>query len=167
MRKGHGKNKGSAWERAVCKALSRWVTDGKQEDCFWRSSLSGGRATVQHRRGVTNRQAGDICSVSPEGHALTDTFFIECKHVRQLKLESFLLTNKGLLAKFWKVAQKEATKHSRAPMIIAKQNNAPAFVITRAGAFAHLHVAPQVRSRTRDFDITLFDALLKTQWEGS
>jgi hypothetical protein len=77
MSNGRSKAKGSSFERDICKRLSLWVSDGEEQDCFWRSAMSGGRSTVANRRGVKlNRQAGDITSTSPEGHALTDKFFI-------------------------------------------------------------------------------------------
>src|SRR4051794_4734956 len=108
MKKGGGKGKGSSYERYVCKVLSLWITNGEREDVFWRSAMSGGRATVQHRRGVSVRQSGDICAVAPEGHVLTDTLYIECKHVKKLGLDSFLIKGTGPLANFWDKAQKEA-----------------------------------------------------------
>jgi hypothetical protein len=83
VKKGGGKGKGSSFERKVCVLLSLWVTNGKKKDAFWRSSMSGGRATIHVKRGDKNRQAGDIAAVAPEGHQFTDVFFAECKHVRR------------------------------------------------------------------------------------
>src|SRR5687767_11847864 len=104
----NSKAKGSQFERVVCKQLSLWVSGGKQQDCFWRSAMSGGRATVRNKsaagrvRRTVVRQGGDIASVAPEGHALTDKFYVECKNYKQLALDRFLLLNTGNLAKFWK-----------------------------------------------------------------
>ncbi len=133
MRKGGGKSKGAAYERWVCEQLSLWITNGKRRDCLWRSAMSGGRATIQNRKGkkINVRQAGDITSVSPEGHALTDNFYIECKHVKKLALDQFIVKNTGALAKFWKTAQHAARKYSRNPIIIARQNGWPDLVIFR------------------------------------
>jgi hypothetical protein len=91
--------------------------------------MSGGRATIHVRKGDLNRQAGDIASISPEGHKLTDKYFIECKHYRDLKIAKFLLLDEGPLAVFWKVANREARKHQREPMLIARQNNFPTIAI--------------------------------------
>lgn len=135
MRAGGSKAKGSAYERQICKALSLWVSSGKAVDIFWRSAMSGGRATVSNRKGVSVRQAGDITAVAPEGHALTDRFYIECKHVQSLDLEAFCLTGKGALAKFWRVACREAQQHRREPIIIARQNRTADLVISRPQAF--------------------------------
>jgi hypothetical protein len=129
MRVGGGKNKGSEFERKVCVELSLWVTKGARKDVFWRTAMSGGRATVHQRKGVDIRQAGDICSVAPEGHALTDTWFIECKHYRDLNIASFLINNRGVLARFWTEVCSKAAKQNKQPMIIARENNGPILVL--------------------------------------
>lgn len=122
MRAGGGKNKGSSYERWVCGKLSLWVTGGKIEDGLWRSAMSGGRATVHLKRGTKIQQVGDICAVRPELHDFCAKFYIECKHVKSLDIESFLIRGKGLLAKFWKTACQEAKSHDRIPLIVARQN---------------------------------------------
>jgi hypothetical protein len=91
--------------------------------------MSGGRATVHVRKGDLNRQAGDICSVSPEGHFFTDTYFIECKHYKNLMIPQFLVLNKGLLAKFWTVTCKQARLHGREPLLVARQNRFPTLIV--------------------------------------
>jgi hypothetical protein len=123
MSNGKSKAKGSSFEREICKRLSLWVSDGQEQDCFWRSAMSGGRSTVAGRRGVKlNRQAGDITSTSPEGHALTDKFFIECKHVKKLDIHG-LITGKGSLWSYWCEAWDQATTYNKAPLLIAKQKH--------------------------------------------
>lgn len=133
MRAGGSKQKGGIFEREICVKLSLWVSGGKSRDLFWRSAMSGGRATMGQRRGEKlSRQAGDICSVSPEGHALTDKYFIELKHVRNLGFGQFFTENKGPLAKYWDIACEEAGKYGKRAMLIAKQNRAPIILITEA-----------------------------------
>ena len=118
----HSKNKGSSFERSICKRLSLWISNGTAEDCLWRSAMSGGRSTVAGKRGVKlSRQAGDISAVSPEGHALTDKFFVECKHVHKLDVQG-LVTGKGLLWSFWVEACSQAATYSKEPLLIAKQD---------------------------------------------
>jgi hypothetical protein len=136
MKKGGGKGKGSAFERKVCAQLSLWVTNGKKKDVFWRSSMSGGRATIHVKRGDKNRQAGDIAAVAAEGYEFTDVFFVECKHVKSLALQGFFLSNIGPLAKFWKKVSKQARDHGKLPMIIAKQNMYPVVVVTTRDVIA-------------------------------
>ena len=124
MRPGGGKAKGAAFERGICKLLSLWVSGGALEDLFWRSAMSGGRATVAHRKGINVRQGGDICSVSPEGHSLTDNFYIECKHLKKISLDS-LIKGVGPLIKIWRDTRKAAKRHDKTPMLIFRQNGWP------------------------------------------
>lgn len=133
----NGKQKGGAFERDVCRKLSLWVSGGKQSDLFWRSAMSGGRATVARNRGESVRQAGDITAVAPEGHILTDKYYVECKFYKDLDILSFILNNKGKLAGFWKDTKREADRHGdRYPMLIAKQNNTPALFIVPFSDFS-------------------------------
>ena len=131
MKAGQSKQKGSSFERICCTKLSLWVSAGKREDLFWRSAMSGGRATVAHAHGRSVRQFGDICAVAPEGHALTDRYVIECKHYKDLNIDSFLFSNTGQLAKFWKELLKVSEKARLQPMLIARQNRGPIFVMLR------------------------------------
>lgn len=72
--------KGQAFEREICSRLSRWWTDGRRDDVFWRSAGSGARATSRGRRGKqTANQHGDVAAVDPCGAVLTDLFVIELK----------------------------------------------------------------------------------------
>lgn len=72
--------KGGQFEREICVQLSLWWSDGELDDVFWRSSTSGARATVRHRKGKTTfGQYGDIQAVRPEGMDLTNFCTIECK----------------------------------------------------------------------------------------
>jgi hypothetical protein len=138
MKKGGGKQKGASYEREVCKRLSLWLTKGKRQDCLWRSAMSGGRATVAHAKGVKIEQVGDIAAVSPEGHRLTNRYYIELKHVKQLDFGSFVLKRTGRLATYWRTTKTQALKHGRAPMIIAKQNLMPDIVMVLHGGFVPL-----------------------------
>ena len=70
--------KGSSYEREVCKLLSKWWTDGHTDAVFWRTSNSGGRATVRGSKGTTN-QHGDICATDPVGLPLLRVFALEIK----------------------------------------------------------------------------------------
>lgn len=72
--------KGASFEREICKALGLWWTNGERDDIFWRSSNSGGRATVRHRKGrSTFGQYGDIQATDPVGQSLMDLCTIELK----------------------------------------------------------------------------------------
>lgn len=75
--------KGSAFEREICRRLSLWWTQDLPEprdDVFWRTSNSGGRATVRHGKGKrTANQCGDVCAVDPVGAPFLKVFTVEIK----------------------------------------------------------------------------------------
>jgi hypothetical protein len=130
VKQGGGKNKGATFERSVCKALGLWVTGGKRDDIFWRSAMSGGRATIRQRGGKeTRHQAGDISSVHEAGHVLTSYWFIECKFVKNLRITNFVLQTGGGLMEYWRTAVDQARVHDRIPMVIAKQNRGQTIVV--------------------------------------
>ncbi len=75
-----GKAKGSQFERDLCTMLGRWWTDGQRDDVFWRSTISGGRATIRADKGKqTYGQAGDVQAVDPVGEPLLKVVTIEAK----------------------------------------------------------------------------------------
>jgi len=128
---GKGKRKGSAFEREICVALSLWVSAGKKKDLFWRSAMSGGRATTHRKNTNTEiRQGGDICSVAPEGHIFTDKFYIECKNYKSLDIQQFCVTSKGILAEFWADTVFKAEECNKAPVLIGRENRFPTIVLT-------------------------------------
>ena len=104
---------------------------------------------------------GDICAVAPEGHKLTDRFFIECKHVKKLDIASFILNDRGALAKFWKQACKQAREHMRQPLLIAKENNREPIVICRPQGLRMYCTEPP---KTLTPEIRFLSALLKTRF---
>ena len=149
------KQKGAGFEREVCKKLSLWVTKGKLQDVFWRSAMSGGRATFHSRKGVDIRQGGDITAVAPEGNEFASKWFVECKFVRDADLGNFLFKDIGITTRFWDKAVIEARRHFRDPMLIIKSHHYPIVVLVN-------HIAHWVQPIVicEGFDITLFDSLL-------
>jgi hypothetical protein len=134
MRPGGGKSKGNQFERDVCVALSLWLTNGLKKDCLWRSAISGGRSTMARKKGELIRQMGDITAVSPEGHKLTDAFYVECKTYADINFLG-LLTGKGKLVEFWIDTMRLATMHKKLPMLIVKQNRVlPVVCLCHQGA---------------------------------
>jgi hypothetical protein len=130
MRDGGSKSKGSSFERDCCVQLSLWISKGERQDLLWRSAMSGGRATVQHAKGKDNTtQCGDISAVDPLGHHLTRTYVVECKHYRNLNITSGLLQGRGNLSKFWRETVGLSKRHKKHPMLVAKQNHFPVFVV--------------------------------------
>ena len=134
MRKGGGKQKGSAFERVVCKALSLWVSGGKLEDVFWRSAMSGGRATVARKKGRSaEAAAGDISAVRPIGSALLSLFLVECKSYKDLQLHGmFDADMAGGICGMWKKLCIDSAALDKMPMMVAKQNGMKSFVLLNA-----------------------------------
>lgn len=72
--------KGGDFEREFCTLLSSWWTGGEDTSCFWRTAMSGGRATVRRRKGLNTRgHAGDICATDDCGLPLTRAITFELK----------------------------------------------------------------------------------------
>lgn len=159
------RHKGASFERQICKALSLWISAGRHEDLFWRTAMSGGRATVARKKGKSVRQSGDIGAVARAGHAFTNQWYIECKFYKKIDLDSFIVKGTGKIAKWWKVCRREAKHYKRDPMLIVHQNGWPWLVITRRDHAAHWcppHLILWCREDVnRRCDITFFDELTK------
>ena len=79
--KASGKRKGGEFERDFCKKLSLWWTEGERDDVFFRTSGSGGRASVRAEKGKkTSYHYGDItCVPGVDGETFLDLFMVELK----------------------------------------------------------------------------------------
>lgn len=137
--------------------------------------MSGGRSTVGLKRGeALPRQAGDITSVSPEGHALTDHFFLELKHYKTLGIRSFFINGTGTMAVHWAQTRMQAIGYGKIPLLIAKQNNVPALFVSPRG-MAHILIGKEphseiIRCTTTKVDqqwceVCLFDDLLSKEFK--
>jgi hypothetical protein len=129
--------------------------------------MSGGRATVFKKRGEDLRhQAGDIVAVHPMGHALTNRFFIETKHYKDLQIDSFFLKQTGLLCKFWRKTCRQAKSHKLQPLMIAKQNNMPMLLLVAWNMLEEICYCGCIRSVNTP-DVYLFDEVLETRFISS
>jgi hypothetical protein len=154
----NGKQKGSGFERDICKALSLWVSKGEKVDLYWRSAMSGGRATIA--KGAV-RQAGDITAVAPEGHILTDVLYMELKFLKDISLDGLLKGNGNLLA-IWLKTCVEATKYQKTPVLIFKQNHYPVIFTTTDLGISYLKVPRKmVRIKSYTMNMVRFDELIK------
>ena len=126
MISGGGKQKGGNFERLICKKLSLWVSYGKRDDIFWRSAMSGGRATVGLKKGIKRtNQFGDITAIDPMGQKLIDTFIIECKAYKNIQLQSMLFgkPKDNSIYGFWLKLHEQATLLCKDKMLIIRPNN--------------------------------------------
>ena len=130
MKKGGGKAKGAEFERHVCKTLSLAITKGDSDALFWRSAMSGGRATIQAKDDIKNKaQAGDISPIAKEGIVFADKFMIECKFYKDFNLHQIFLGNrKNKVLQFWNRLVYDADSVEKWPILIAKQNFLDTFV---------------------------------------
>jgi len=72
--------KGQNFERLMCRTLSNWLSYGTDEDCLWRSSNSGGRATVRGKKGKkTQGHCGDLSATNKIGRRFLKRFAVELK----------------------------------------------------------------------------------------
>ena len=131
MKSGGGKQKGAQYERDICKKLSLWLTRGEREDIFWRSAMSGGRATVGKKQGKDlSAQAGDLTAVHELGNKFINDFFVECKFYKDLEAARIVYgTGPGILEQFMAKAIEEAHSYQKLPLLIAKQNHKPDLAI--------------------------------------
>lgn len=123
MRKGGGKQKGAQFERDVCVILSKWVTNDQLEDVFWRSAMSGGRATVAYKQygKKLSSQVGDISCINVVGNRFINSFAPECKFYAKIDYEG-LLTGRGKLLEFWEELNEQARRYSKHPFLVCRQN---------------------------------------------
>lgn len=162
MRRGGGKQKGASFERKVAVALSLWVTRGQRKDVFWRTAMSGGRATIHIDGDV--RQCGDIAPISHEGHDFCNRWYIEIKHLRTIDLFS-LLTQRGKTYHIWQKAMKEARKYNRLPMLIIRQNMQPTLVCIGSAGLDHLLGNVIMELHEINMYVMLFDHLMASKYK--
>lgn len=131
------KAKGAGFERKTCQQLSLWVSGMTREDVFWRSAMSGGRATLRSRKGRGPQHvahAGDITATHKLGHLLLEHFLLECKFYQDLQWARVVHGAEGELDALWFTPCKQAAEIERMPMVVAKQNFQPELVLlSRAG----------------------------------
>ena len=164
MRKGGGKAKGGEYERTVCKKLSLWISNNRQEDVFWRSAMSGGRATVASKSGVElMAQLGDISAISPLGYQMIKSFFIECKFYKKLDYDN-IIKETGKFLEFWDEASEEASKRKKIPILIAKQNFFPETLCTNSLGLRKLRIRIElvkIHIVQKNMFVLLFDDFLE------
>lgn len=163
---GYSKQKGSAFERAICRLLSLWISNTTNPNIFWRSSMSGGRATIgKSRQEVNIYESGDIAAISPEGYPYIERFFFELKHYNDLGIANFFLGRPSTLMKFWKTARKEALYYNKEPLLIVKENYVPDIVLFTPKLFNHLTVlTSNYNYTTISVDDEIIIAILLENW---
>jgi len=118
---GNGKAKGSGYERTICKFLTKWLTNKEKPYVWWRSPSSGALATITAQN---PNLTGDIISVLPEGHFLTDIFSIEIKngYPKSSFHKFFSQSKNNEIMKFWNQAKEDIKDNKKEPMLIWKKD---------------------------------------------
>jgi hypothetical protein len=119
-------NKGSNFERDICKQLSLWWTqdlDTPRNDIFWRTSQSGGRATQRAKsKLLTAYSYGDMTFIDPIGKPFIDLFLVEIKrgYTNKINPLDFLDSKKKhiLIQDWWEKGEKEKDLASRKDTLI-------------------------------------------------
>lgn len=126
MRPGGGKRKGSAFERRIAEKIGEWLYDDKF--ALWRTTNSGGRATVRSKAAL---HPGDIGPA--KGVARRFPLSVECKFTQTWSFQDLLTRPKTApLFKFWKQAEDAAGK-TFWPWLVFTRNHAPDFVMCSEG----------------------------------
>jgi len=127
-RRKNSKQKGSSFERQICKELSLWWSDGEDPDVFWRSPGSGSWA---RGKGSEAPGWGDVVALKPEGELFTSHVVVEIKRGYG-DLDSISANSKetGKLVRFLKnlehICLEEARK--RFPVLIYKKDRSPTMI---------------------------------------
>ena len=115
MGKVNSKQKGSRFERSICKFFQDWT--GYE---FSRVPASGGL-----RWKKTDNITSDITCSDPK-HSRRFSLSVECKSYQEIKFEHLLLGNKSCkIMSFWEQACSDAKRANKVPILIMKYNNMP------------------------------------------
>lgn len=121
--------KGSAFERDVCRSLSRWMSRGDRADLFFRNPASGGAFTLSLGRGEAFGFGGDVAAGHPLAHSFLEHFYVEAKHWKSLGLDTLLIGKGGDFLRITKTAERQARAVDRHFMVVAKQNFRPTLLL--------------------------------------
>ena len=120
--------KGQEFERQICKQFSLWISEGKRDDVFWRTSGSGARSTSRMKKQIsTENSAGDIGYIDSIGKPFIDKFLVEIKRGYSSEIEllgSIDGKKEPLLLKWFNKAEEERKNAGRDfTLLITKRNH--------------------------------------------
>ncbi len=119
------KEKGSGFEREMCRRMSLWLSGGETDDLIWRNKGQPNRRIKGVRR---LEQFGDAHSTDPRSEWFIKHFNLECKFYKDLDVLELLdkPEKKGReIFSFWEQACRDAKDSGdRVPMLIMKRNSA-------------------------------------------
>lgn len=134
-----GAKKGPAFEREICKSLSLWISGGERDDIFWRTAMSGGRATIGLRAGKKrDAQAGDISAIHSLGERLLNHVVVDTKWYGDIQFLGAVFNDRGRVYSWWHELLVHADSFGKKPMLIVRQNGYPVFVMLTPWSFERL-----------------------------
>ena len=89
-----GPQKGSAFERRICKKLTRWASGRDKPLYYWRTAGSGAQATIT--KDYDSKMFGDIMPITTEAMWLMDITFWELRDRKAMNVLDFITPSKAL-----------------------------------------------------------------------
>jgi hypothetical protein len=141
-----GANKGSEFERYICKQLTIWLTGNKKPYAFWRMPASGALATIDS---LNNDLSGDVVGITPEAQRITSGFSIEIKtgYPRTNFWQLFKNNKNYDLRDFWQQCVGDAEKAGKKPMLIYRKKGQAVIVgitVTDMTDFGIFSIVPEL-----------------------
>jgi len=124
-RSNQSSSKGFGFARQMCVLWSKWWTDDKDEDLFWRTAGSGSRATTRRKRGAEDKwNHGDMKPDAPEGYELCAKWCFEFKFYQKYDIKGVIhhVNQQSDWMQWWAKIVDEAEAVGRDPILVTKQN---------------------------------------------
>jgi hypothetical protein len=116
------KNKGSSFERQICKQLSLWLTRGESATELIRSVSSGGWAARDWRH------TGDIAPNGEIGEKFMAVWSVETKAYKTLDFWQHFSKENGEIRQWWTKHCEECSEFDLKPILIIKRNFYPIII---------------------------------------
>lgn len=127
MKIGKGKQKGSNFEREICKELSFWLSDGEYKNVFRRNTFTKTGDLIVN----PSLEDSEVRSLALK---FLDLFNVECKCYKHIDLLSELdigeqKRTKTDLEDWWEQCCSDAIKTKKQPLLIIKRNGHKPYVV--------------------------------------
>lgn len=124
--------KGAQFEIWLCRRLTQWVTGQPKPEVFWRSAVSGAKATIDAAAGREAVMGGDIIAIAPAARFFCDRYSVEAK--KRAVYGDFLGVMSGSLKTglwaWWLQCCRDAARDGKQPFLVFKENRSPVYLMT-------------------------------------